>query len=299
MKEALCMDHMTAKVSCFARAYHWQNNPVPVFADSAAKQLLGEDYQQIAQSMTQGIPFFLPDFHGSPAEGLRLIVNRQLSPSVLGRSAYCERMLANEQRLGCRQYVLFASGYDTFAIRNRDASLSVYELDLPDVLADKQCRIEKASLASGAVYVPCDLADPAWKDRLTEGGFVPGQKAFCSLLGISYYLDKDAFRSLLTALGSLLCDGSALCLDYPSPEDSSETRINQALARGAGEQMKAQYTVRDMETLLAECGFLVYEHLDHTAMTGQYFAEYNQSSPDHPLEAPKGVCYLLAVRKST
>ena len=287
MKEALCMDHMTAKVSCFARAYHWQNNPVPVFADSAAKQLLGEDYQQIAQSMTQGIPFFLPDFHGSPAEGLRLIVNRQLSPSVLGRSAYCERMLANEQRLGCRQYVLFASGYDTFL----NGSTCV--------LADKQCLIEKASLASGAVYVPCDLADPAWKDRLTEGGFVPGQKAFCSLLGISYYLDKDAFRSLLTALGSLLCDGSALCLDYPSPEDSSETRINQALARGAGEQMKAQYTVREMETLLAECGFLVYEHLDHTAMTGQYFAEYNQSSPDHPLEAPKGVCYLLAVRKST
>ena len=299
MKEALCMDHMTAKVSCFARAYHWQNNPVPVFADSAAEQLLGEDYQQIAQSMTQGIPFFLPDFHGSPEEGLRRIVDRQLSPSVLGRSAYCEKMLAGEQRLGCRQVVLFASGYDTFAIRNKSAALSVYELDLPDMLADKQARIAKAGLESSAVYVPCDLADPAWKDRLTEGGFVPGQKAFCSLLGISYYLDKDAFRSLLTALGSLLCDGSALCLDYPSPEDSSETRINQALARGAGEQMKAQYTVREMETLLAECGFLVYEHLNHTAMTGQYFAEYNQSSPDHPLEAPKGVCYLLAVRKST
>ena len=293
------MDHMTAKVSCFARAYHCKNNPVPVFADSAAEQLLGEDYQQIAQSMTQGIPFFLPGFYGSPAEGLRLIVDRQLSPSVLGRSAYCERMLANEQRLGCRQYVLFASGYDTFAIRNGDASLSVYELDLPDVLADKERRIEKASLESGAVYIPCDLADPAWKDRLTGGGFDPGQKAFCSLLGISYYLDKDAFRSLLTNLGTLLCNGSAICLDYPSPEGSSETRTNQALARGAGEQMKAQYSLREMEALLAECGFLVYEHLDHTDMTSQYFAEHNRSCPDHPLDAPKGVCYLLAVRKNT
>ena len=125
------MDHMTAKVSCFTRAYHCKNNPVPVFADTAARQLLGEDYLQIAQSMTQGIPFFLPDFHGTPEEGLRRIVDRQLSPSVLGRSAYCERMLANEQRIGCRQYVLFASGYDTFALRNGDTSLSVYELDLP------------------------------------------------------------------------------------------------------------------------------------------------------------------------
>ena len=293
------MDHMTAKVSCFARAYHYLNNPAPVFADSAAELLLGEDYQQIAQSMTQGIPFFLPDFHGSPEEGLRQIVDRQLSPSVLGRSAYCERMLAGEQRLGCRQYVLLASGYDTFALRNRDTSLSVYELDLPYVLADKQDRIEKAGLESGAVYVPCNLADPAWKDKLKENGFQPGWKAFCSLLGISYYLDKDAFRNLLAALGSLLCEGSALCLDYPSPKDSRETQTNRTLARGAGEQMKAQYTPREMEAFLAECGFLVYEHLDHEAMTRQYFAEYNRSCPDHLLEAPKGVCYLLAVRKNT
>ena len=293
------MDHMTAKVSCFARAYHYLNNPVPVFADSAAEQLLGEDYQQIAQSMTQGIPFFLPDFHGNPEEGLRQIVDRQLSPSVLGRSAYCEKKLAGEQRLGCRQVVLFASGYDTFAIRNKNTALSVYELDLPDVMADKQARIAKAGLESGAVYVPCDLADPAWKDRLTESGFRPRQKAFCSLLGISYYLGKEAFRGLLTALGGLLCDGSALCLDYPAAGDSQATQINRALAREAGEQMKAQYTTREMETLLAECGFLVCEHLDHTEMTRQYFVEHNRACPDRPLEAPQGVCYLLAVRQNT
>lgn len=208
-------------------------------------------------------------------------------------------MLAGEQRLGCRQYVLFASGYDTFSVRAKDTSLSIYELDLPEVLADKQARIEKNGLESRAVYVPCDLADPAWKDRLTESGFRPGEKAFCSLLGISYYLEKEAFRSLLAALGSLLCDSSALCLDYPSPEGSRETRTNQALARGAGEQMKAQYTVREMETLLAECGFLVCEHLDHAEMTRQYFAEHNHACPEHPLEAPQGVCYLLAIRKNT
>ena len=35
-----------------------------------------------------------------------------------------------------------------FAIRNNDAALSVYEMDLPEVLADKQRRIEKAFDAS-------------------------------------------------------------------------------------------------------------------------------------------------------
>ena len=86
------MENITAKVSCFARAYHYKNSESSIFADTAARALLGQDYDRIAESMTQGVGFFLPGFNGSPEEGLRLIVDRQLSPSVLGRSAHCERM---------------------------------------------------------------------------------------------------------------------------------------------------------------------------------------------------------------
>ena len=140
------MDNMTAKVSCFAKAYHFKNNQKPVFADSAAEALLGPDYDRIADSMSQGIGFFLPGFQGTKDEGLRLIVDRQLSPSVLGRSDYCERMLENEMRLGCKQYVVFAAGYDTFAIRNHDTAMTVYELDLPGMLEDKRKRIASGGL---------------------------------------------------------------------------------------------------------------------------------------------------------
>ena len=131
------MDNTTAKVSCFARAYHFINNESPIFSDDAAELLLGDEYRQIAESMMQGIGFFLPNFRGSREEGLRLIVDRQLSPSVLGRSAFCESMLEKEKQLGCHQYVLFASGYDTFSVRNKDKTLSVFELDLPEVISDK------------------------------------------------------------------------------------------------------------------------------------------------------------------
>ena len=291
------MDNMTAKVSCFARAWHYRNNTVHIFADDAAEKLLGEDYDRIAASMSQGIGFFLPGFRGTAEEGLRLIVEKQLAPSVLGRSAYCESVLKNEIRLGCRQYILFASGYDTFAIRNREESLTVFELDLPDLLADKQKRIEKAGLSTGAVRVPCDLSDASWKDRLEESGFRKDRKTFGSLLGISYYLEKEDFRQFLLDLGRILCEGSAICFDYPSVEDSRETQVNQALAAGAGERMKARYDSREMEDLLGECGFLTYEHLDHSDMTERSFSEYNRQNPEHRMEAPKGVRYLLAVRK--
>lgn len=69
-----------------------------IFKDSTAEALLGDDYGLIARSMTQGLGFFLPAFNGSPEDGLRLIVDRQLSPSVLGRSVFYEDEL---RRSGC------------------------------------------------------------------------------------------------------------------------------------------------------------------------------------------------------
>ena len=144
------MENTTAKVSLFARGYHYENNSVHIFADTVAKKLLGQEYDQIAQNMSQGISFFIPGFEGTPDEGLRLIVDNQLSPSVLGRSAFCERMIENEVKNGCSQIVLLASGYDTFAIRNSDDGLLVFELDLPEVVDDKRMKIEGADLQSCA-----------------------------------------------------------------------------------------------------------------------------------------------------
>ena len=142
------MDHMTAKVSCFARAYHHKNNQVCIFDDPMAEKLLGNEYEQIAEHMAAGAKFFLPDFKGTKEEGLRLIVDRQLSPSVLGRSAFCEEKLSEAVKQGCSQYLLFASGYDTFALRNSESSLSIYELDFPELLADKRMRTDRGHMKS-------------------------------------------------------------------------------------------------------------------------------------------------------
>ena len=55
------MDNTTAKVSCFARAYHYRNNKPWVFADPYAEKILtDEEYAAISQNMSQGISFFAP-----------------------------------------------------------------------------------------------------------------------------------------------------------------------------------------------------------------------------------------------
>lgn len=291
------MDNMTAKVSCFARAYHYKKNRVHIFKDSAAELLLGNEYEQIEENMVEGMSFFLPGFDGTKEEGLRLIVDKQLSPSVLGRSAFCEKMLEKEKGNGCKQYIIFASGYDTYSLRNEDQMLSVFEMDLPELLADKMERIKRTGNRTDTVYVPCNLAETTWKEKLLQSGFMPTQKSFGSLLGISYYLSKGEFQSLLQTISELMAEGSAICFDYPSEEESRETRTNQLLAMGAGENMKATYSDLELEELLSSCGFEKTIHLNHDELTRQYFSDYNNCNKAYEMKAPVGVGYILAKKK--
>lgn len=294
------MENMTAKVSCFARAYHYRNKKNWIFKDDKAGDILGEkEYQMIAEHMTQGIQFFQPDFNGTKEEALRVIVDQQLSPSVLARSAFCERHLENEMKLGCRQYLILAAGYDTYALRVKQPELTVYHLDLEEMIADRKQRMEMKQLKyqTKAYDISCDLSKEQIKDKLLLYGYRQEQKTYVSLLGINYYLTKDEFRRLLEQLTSIMPEGSAICMDYPQVEDGEESRKNRELAKAAEEGMKAKYEKQEIEEILNKHGFLVYEHLDDQEMTKQYFELYNKKNINCEMKASKGVGYLLAVKK--
>lgn len=52
------MNNTTAKVSCFARAYHHKNNTKHIFDDNMAEELLGNDYDAIAKKYVGWGGFF-------------------------------------------------------------------------------------------------------------------------------------------------------------------------------------------------------------------------------------------------
>lgn len=92
-------------------------------------------------------------------------------------------------------------------------------------------------------------------------------------------------------------DRSALCFDYPVIEEGTESAKNRELAAAAGEEMKAKYSCEEMEAILSESGFLIYERLDKEAAGKQLFRKYNEACPEDKMNAPKGVEYCLAVKK--
>lgn len=289
----------TALICCFARCYHYKNNKFRILNDNIAEKILSkEEYNEIASNMTKGIQFFNPNFKGSNEEALRWIVDNQLSPSVLGRSAFCEKSLENAIRLGCKQYLQFASGYDTFAYRKNIENLQIFEIDRNEMIKDKIKRLEKNQIDHSKVhFINCDFSDKNWIKSIEKSSYNRNEISFNSLLGITYYLTKEEFEEMIQKISKIIKVGSSIVFDYPTNEKSKEMKINQQLAEEAKEKMKSNYSYQEIENILANNGLLIYEHLNNEEMTQQYFENFNTLNPNHKIIAPKGVAYCLAVKK--
>lgn len=292
--------NLTALVSCFARAYHDKNYTYKIFRDEIASKILSEEeYDNIAKNMAQGIRFFNPNFNQSTEEALRFIVDHQLSPSVLGRSAFCEESLLNAVNQGCFQYVILASGYDTFAYRNSIEKLKIFEVDKKEMIEDKVKRLKRSHIDSTkACFIPCDFSKENWIQKiLLHKDYDCQQRTFCSLLGISYYLSKNDFSRMIQLLSKTLIRGSQIVFDYPTVDESEETIRNEALAQAANEKMKAKYHQQEMKKILQENHFQIEKYLDDEKMNQQYFTNYNDFNPKNKIFAPKGIHYCLARKK--
>ncbi|MDL2318830.1 class I SAM-dependent methyltransferase [Eubacteriales bacterium OttesenSCG-928-A19] len=299
---------MTALISAFSRWYHARHNAVKVFDDTVAGDLLTEaEKEGISESMRNGIGFFNPDFRGSAEEALRWIVDNQLSPTPLGRAAFCEEHLQRAVSLGARQYLILAAGYDTFAYRQPAWAerLSIIELDHPATAEDKQSRLRRAGIdvPANVAFLPVDFAGDDWPAVLLEcPAFDRSSTTLCSLLGISYHLTKERFSCILRVLSENVPRGSCLVFDYPDQDShtgraGARAKKQAMLAGGAKEAMLANYAPDEIERLLSAHGFLAYEHLAPDEITAQYFAEYNRANPSDAIAAFDNVNYCLAVRQ--
>ena len=290
--------NMTALVSCFARAYHYESNKYKIFSDNLAKELLTqEEYQNISKNMEEGISFFNKDFTGTKEEALRWIVNENLSPQVLARSAFCEFLLKIAISLGTHQYLLFASGYDTFAYRYNKNNLTIFEIDTKTMIEDKIKRLQKANLDYHQVnYIKCDFTKDNLKELIINSNYQKDKLSFSSLLGLTYYLTKEDFTNLINSISKLVLPGSTIVFDYPNKETCPKQALITKLANSLNENMLATYTYQDIEEILSNNDFLIYEHLNSKELTNNYFDTYNTLNPNNKIIAPTGVSYCLAVK---
>ena len=160
--------------------------------------------------------------------------------------------------LGVRQVVLAAAGLDTRAFRlDWPSQVSLYEMDLPEVLDAKEEVIEaagaKASCERRTVRV--DLSQETWPEALLAAGYQPERQSVWLIEGLLFYLTIAAVHGLLQKVGALTAAGSLLGLDvmnrglFFSPV---AWPMRAALARRGA---PGRFGTNDPETLMARHGW--------------------------------------------
>lgn len=288
-------NNMTALVSCFARYYHTVNSNIKIYNDTLAPAILTKlEIENISKNMMKGIKIFNPYYDED--DSLKWVVNNILAPSVLARSIFNEKHLLNEIRLGLKQYLILGSGYDTSGYKISD-KVSVYELDKKEIIEDKVKRVKNANINTKNInYISCDF-NSNWIENLLKSSFDKNKKTFCSLLGLSYYLDKEIFKQTISILSKNIPAGSVIVFDYPSNIETKKEIINQALAKEAGEEVKSKYSYKDIEAIVQASNMLIYEHLNYQDINDTFFYDYNTLNPSNKILAPKGVAYCLLVKQ--
>ena len=277
--------NMTALVSLFARAYHQKNKDIKIFDDLLSTKLITEkEYEMIGLNMSQGISFFNPTFKGSKEEALKWVIDHQLSPSVLIRSAFCKEAIEEMKEKGCQQYLDFAYYYQN--------QMHVFEIDKKEVIEDKRQRCKDVYIEN-IQFLSIDLSQENWINTLLQSDYQEDQLSISSMLGLSYYLTKDEFKKMLKQLSKYLLKGSRLVFDYPSIQESKETKINEMLAKEADESMKAKYSFAELKEILNQCHLTIIQHENHQTVTEKYISNYNVYYKDDPIKAPEGVCYCV------
>ena len=281
----------TALMSLYVKVHH-QKFKYKILKDEIAKKLLTDgEYNSISKSIIDGADFFFPDGNAD----LDLIMNKVISPTVIGRSKFAKKSLKLALKLGAKQYIVLASGYDTSPYRINADGVKAFEIDRAEMISDKINRLKNAEIdCSNVTFISADLTDGNLQNIIISNGFDKDKITFISALGILYYLNKSDLRTLLLSLAEITPKGSTLVFDYPSEKYHGKI---QALAKGAGEEMQAKYPYREIERLLGDCGFAIYEHLEEREINEQLFLPYNTIYKTNQILAQNGVSYCLCVRK--
>lgn len=275
-------ESMTAKMCSFARAYHSNYARQKIFDDYLAYDMMGkEEYEEVGMILqnTFGITQspLQTDFSGKLTYPL---IDHYLTPILLSRIAYAETELMNfANKHGKSQYVICGAGMDTFAFRNPNTDIRIFELDHPDTQRYKMEKIQKLewTIPQNVQYVPIDFSKHDLVETLKDAGFDPLVPTYFAILGVTYYLTLPVFEETIQKIAALSIPGNKIVFDYPDETTFGENpvervyRLTQA-TESLGEQMKQGLEFADVKAALGRHHFSVEAHLNPERIQNAYFA---------------------------
>lgn len=297
----------TAMGAAFIRAAHMQiGQPPYVFEDYLADALFE------AHERSDFREYFAGQYNSwceqpwfqSRADGLvddpfiGYMRTSPLVPEILARQAFAEGLLTDSETTTYRQYVILGAGLDTFAFRNPNAGLVVYEVDRAVVSIFKKGRASAIGNVKGRgpVYVPMTIEADDLGDRLLNAGLKRDMPTLVSCLGLTPYLQMGKLADMFSSVRGVLSEGSVVAYDYTMPEAlfplggcPFTIELAKRLDR-LGDPLHLELDAEGNRILLARSGFRLLEHLAPIDIQARYFEGRKDG-----LSAASHVCLAAAM----
>ena len=187
---------------------------------------------------------------------------------------------------------------DTFAFRNDNPKIKVFELDHPDTGRYKRRRIKELewNIPDNLTFVPIDFSKDDMSERLLASGYAPELPTFFAILGVSYYLTLSVFEETIRKISSLCSAESKVVFDYPDEttlHGKSTERVHTLahITEKLGEKMLHGYSYKEIYDVLERHGFEIEEHETPQMIQMHYFE--NRSD----MAAFENINFILAYKE--
>lgn len=263
-------ESMTAKLCSFARAYHSNFSKQKIFDDYLAYDMMGkEEYERIGRLIRQDFDASSFDNKNEFRNGQILpVLTKYILPIPLSRVAFAEKELQDfAAQHGICQYVICGAGMDTFAFRNENPNIHIFELDHPDTQRYKLEKLEKLEwiIPKNVHYVSVDFSKDDMAIILKEAGFDTKIPTFFSILGVTYYLTLSVFEETVRKISDLSGSGNEFVFDFPDETTFSENsalrfrQLSEITAK-LGEKMMHGFSTDEIKQALERHGFQIVIH---------------------------------------
>lgn len=265
----------TALVTAYARAYHQIADQPTIFTDDLAVPLLGVTADELTELSTHV---------GDPIG--TVINDRDRRLFFAARARVAEDAIAEAVHAGTRQVVILGAGLDTFAYRNHNPDLRVFEIDHPATQAWKRDRLTAAEIdiPETLTLVPVDFETQKLAAELASAAFTRTEPAIFVWLGVIFYLTPSAARSTLEYIAGQ-AQPVDVVFDYlQSPNTDQDRADMQARARrlaATGEPFYNFFTPEELATLLRTLGFTSIDDRTGYDVITAYLAEEHPRSTLH------------------
>ena len=220
---------------------------------------------------------------------------------LISRTRFIDDLIERSTASEFEQYVILGAGYDCRAHRlELPSSLIIFEVDQSEVQARKRSKLPgKPPNSENITYVAVDFADQSLSEQLLEAGFDQSKSTVFTLEGVSQYITKEAFTTIVKELSALAQKADSIvfvsyasellnknpkaCFGTGYPNAEKRARLIMYGSEKAGEPWISFYSDGEIESVLSQSGYSIIENVTLKDLNSQYFTPVGRTISENQL----------------